>query len=144
MGNEHCNCHQQKEPDCFQGSLGRIPIPPQVGVGGCGVFDYLECAALIAAAGTACVLTRSAGFCLQAVGAAVAAGCWDCLSGETQELACLFCRQNPGLCPVGIRARCRFGAEDASGCEENKKHRCNCKSDWSGSDDCVERKRRKH
>lgn len=122
MGKKRCKCSEETSD---LGSLQRLPVPPEVGVGGCGALDYLECLALIAAAGTACVVTRSAGICLQAVGAAISAGCWDCLSDETQRLACLFCIQNPGLCPVAIRVRCRLRAEDLG---------CECESDdGSGS-----------
>lgn len=91
---------------------GRIPVPPQVGVGGCGVFDYIECAALIAAASVPCVVTRSPGLCFQAVGAAIAVGCWDCLPSSVQEVACLLCRQQPLVCPQAIRIRCAVGGAD--------------------------------
>lgn len=118
MGKKRCRCAEEMNPGVDPGSLERVPPPPQVGVGGCGAIDYLECVALIAAAGAACVVTRSAGICLQTVGAAISAGCWDCLSDETQRLACLFCAQNPNLCPAAIRVRCRALADQEGRCEE--------------------------
>jgi hypothetical protein len=94
-------------PPPFLGPFPDYVLRPEVS--GCAWYDYIKCGALIAGAGAACVVTESPRLCFEAIGLAIAAGCWDCLPGAVQDTACLLCRTSPLICPQGLKIRCGTG-----------------------------------
>lgn len=146
QGNGGCGCRKKSNPcskpqqPCWSGCGGNqvtVPFvwpgnpycpPPNLGpypdyvyhpqLSGCPWYRWLACSPLITAAAAACKNTESPEACFEAVGTAIAAGCWDCFPDDLKAAVCQLCNQH-AQCPEAIRARCEAApANGDCGCQD--------------------------